>query len=69
MCSLVATEEAWARTARAVQGHEVIPMTTASDQMLLWGSEIEMRISTMIEGIARTTLVAPMRSSSNQPPM
>ncbi len=44
-------------------------MTTASDQMLLWGSEIEMRISTMIEGIARTTLVAPMSSSSNQPPM
>ena len=68
MCSRVATDEAWARTALAVQGQEVMPMTSASDQMVLLGRDIEMRISTTMAGMASTTLVTPIRSSSNQPP-
>ncbi len=74
MCSRVATELAWARTARAVQGHDVMPMTMAkpmmplSSAMLLFCTETEMRISTIRAGIASTTLVRPMSSSSSQPP-
>jgi hypothetical protein len=68
MCSRVATLLACERTARAVHGQEVMPMTIASVHLFDSGKEIEMRMSTMIAGIASTTLVAPMSNSSNQPP-
>ena len=69
MCSRVRTLMVWARTARASQGQEQMPITKARVKMLRLSSATLSRMTTMITGMTRKMLVTLERMLSTSPPL